>query len=45
LGTEEKRGRTVRSSTDEIFEKLTEDKKNWIRKRINELGGKREHRT
>jgi len=27
LGTEEKRGTTFRSSTDEIFEALTRDKK------------------
>jgi len=45
LGTEEKRGKTFRSSTDEIFETLTGNNKNWIKKRINALGKKREHRT
>jgi hypothetical protein len=44
LGTEEKRGTTFRSGTDEIFEtlgitKLDKDKK------VKVLGKKREHRT
>ena len=29
----------------EIFETLTRNNKNWIKKRINVLGKKREHRT
>ena len=44
MGTEEKRGTTFRSSTDEIFETLTWNKK-LDKKRINVLGEKREQRT
>jgi len=45
LGTEEKRGTTFRSSTDEIFDTLTGNNNTKIKKRINALGKKREHRT
>ena len=40
MGTEEKRGTTFRSSTDEIFETLTRNNKIGLKKRMKVLGEK-----
>ena len=45
MGTEEKRGATFRSSTDEIFETLTGNNRTKLKKESMYWGKKREHRT